>query len=111
MPYLTVIAANTGLAIAANTHQSVFDTAPGTTAPLADIIQFQVQLGGQNMFQQNFQYDYESFINETSAMNATDGGLSTGLTNCLIGHYEWEDQYRYYGWDLSLKIASWRLCS
>ena len=54
--YLTGTAANTGLAIAANTYQSVFDTAPGTTAPLAAITQFQVQVGGQNMFQQNFQY-------------------------------------------------------
>ncbi len=47
-------AANTGLAIAANTYQSVFVTAPGTTAPLASITQFQVQIGGQNIFQQNF---------------------------------------------------------
>jgi hypothetical protein len=59
MPYLTGSAANTGLAIAANTYQSVFDTAPGTTAPLAFITQLQVQIGGQNMFQQNFQYDFE----------------------------------------------------
>ena len=54
MPYLTGSAANTGLAIAADTYQSVFDTAPGTTAPLASITQLQVQIGGQNMFQQNF---------------------------------------------------------
>jgi hypothetical protein len=47
MPYLTGTAANTGLAIAANTYQSVFDTAPGTTAPLAAVTQFQVQIGGQ----------------------------------------------------------------
>jgi hypothetical protein len=100
MPYLTVTAANTGLAIAANTYQSVFDTATGTTAHLAAITQFQVQIGGQNIFQQNFQYDFETFMNETSAMNAINGGLSTGITNGLIGHYEWENQYRYYVCDI-----------
>jgi hypothetical protein len=40
MPYLTGSAASTGLAIAANTYQSAFDTAPGTTAQLAPITQF-----------------------------------------------------------------------
>ncbi len=59
MPYLTRSAANTDLAIAANTYQSAFDTAPGTTAPSASITQLQVQIGGQNMFKQNFQYDFE----------------------------------------------------
>ena len=88
MPYLTGTAANTGLTVAANIYQSVFDTASGTTDPLAAVTQFQVQIGGQNMFQQNFQYDFEKFINETSAMNEINGGLSTGITNELIGHYE-----------------------
>jgi hypothetical protein len=86
MPYLNGTAVSTGLDIAANTFLSIFDTAHGTTAPLAAITQFQVQFGVQNMLQQNFQYDFKAFINETSAMKAVDGALSTGIVNGLIGH-------------------------
>lgn len=106
MPYLTGTAADTGLAIAANTYQSVFDTAPATTAPLAASTQFQVRIGGQNAFQQNFQYDFETFINETSSINAANGVLSTGVVNGLIGHYEWENAYRYYCRDISRRLPS-----
>lgn len=104
--YLTGTAANTGLAIALNTYQSFFDTAPATTSPLAAITQFQVQVAGQNMFQQNFQYDYETFINEVSAMNSINGGLSTGMSSGLIGHYDWDNAYRYYVCDLSRRVPS-----
>jgi hypothetical protein len=58
MPYLTGSEASTGLAIAANTYQPVLDTASGRTVPLDAITQFQVPIGGQNIFQQNFQYDF-----------------------------------------------------
>jgi hypothetical protein len=74
--------------VAANTYQSVFDDAPGTTAPLGMITQFQIQIGCQNMFQHNFQYDFDTFLNKTSQLNAINGDLSTGITNGLIGHYE-----------------------
>ena len=106
IPYLTGTAANTGLAVAANTYQSIFDSAPATTAPLGAITQFQVQVGGQNMFQQNFQYDFETFLNETAQMNAINGGLSTGVNSGLIGHYEWENAYRYYVCDISRRLPS-----
>lgn len=55
--------------------------------------------GGQNMFQQNLQHEFE--IKETSAMNEIDGGYSKSIKNDLIGHYEWDCAYRYYVFDIS----------
>lgn len=87
-------------------YTSVFDSAPGTTTPLASITQFQVQVAGQNMLQQNFLYDFENFFNEVSSINAINGGLSTGITNGLIGQYEWDTSYRYYVCDLSRRLPA-----
>ena len=106
MPYLTGTAANTGIAIPIPPYQSMFDTAPATTCPLASITQFNVQVGGQNLFQQNFSYDFETFINETSAMNAINGGISTGITSGLISSYDWDNAYRYYVADVSRRLGS-----
>jgi hypothetical protein len=93
-----------GLTAARSPCQSLTDSSPATTAPLAAIGQFQVQVSGQNMFQQNFQYDFEEFFNEVSAINAINGGLSTGLTSGLLGHYEWDNGYRYYVCDISRRL-------
>jgi len=39
-------------------------------------------------------------------MNALNGGLSTGVVNGLIGHYEWENAFRYYVCDLSRRLPA-----
>ena len=39
-------------------------------------------------------------------MNAVNGGLSTGVVNGLIGHYEWDCAYRYYVCDISRRLPS-----
>jgi hypothetical protein len=108
MPFATPGAAAAGLFlnVSVPTYQSPFDTAPGTTTPMAAITQFQVQVGGQNMLQQNFQYDFENFFNEVSQINAINGGASTGITCGLIGQYEWDNAYRYYVVDISRRLSS-----
>lgn len=78
------------------TYQSPFDSAPGTTAPLASIQNFNVQIGGRNIFQQNFNYDFEDFVNELSHANAINGGETIGLTSGLITQAMWSNSYRYY---------------
>jgi hypothetical protein len=103
---LNGLVANTGLAINIAPYQSPFDTSPSTSCPFAAIGQFQVQVAGQNMFQQNFQYDYEDFINEVSAMYAINGGLSSGINAGLISHSDWDNAYRYYVCDLSRRVPS-----
>ena len=87
-------------------YQSPFDTAPATTTPLAAITQFNVQVGGKNIFQQNFQYDFEAFMNEVVSANAINGGTTVGLSNGLIGKFEWDNAYRYYVADVSRRIPA-----
>jgi hypothetical protein len=106
IPQLTGTAANTGLAIAANPYQSLFDSSPATTCPLALLGQFNIQVAGANMYQSSLRYDYEVFYNEVSSINAINGGLSTGLTSGLISQSMWDNLYRYYVCDLSRRVPS-----
>jgi len=80
---------------------SPFDTYPGTGHPLAAITNFNVQVGGRNLFQQNFQYNFEFFMNEMSRINAINGGVEMGLTSGLITQSLWDNGYRFYVCDLT----------
>lgn len=88
------------------TYQSPFDSAPGTTAPLASLYNFNVQVGGRNIFQQNFNYDFENFVNELSRINAINGGETLGITSGLITADMWSNAYRYYVADVSRREKS-----
>lgn len=101
IPYANSSAAGVFAAFRGAVYQSPFDTAPATTTPMAAITQFNVQVGGKNVFQQNFQYDFESFMNEVASANAINGGSTVGLSNGLIGKSEWDNGYRYYVADVS----------
>jgi hypothetical protein len=97
-------AGNVFLNVSIPTYQSPFDTAPATTRPLSQISQFNVQVGGKNIFQRSLDYTFENFIQEMSAINAINGGASTGITSGLIGQYEWENAYCYLVADLSRRL-------
>jgi len=100
----TAVGVYAGVANTFPTYQSVFDTAPATTRPLTQISQFNVQVGGKNIFQRSLDYTFENFIQEMSAINAINGGASTGITSGLIGQYEWENAYCYLVADLSRRL-------
>jgi hypothetical protein len=99
-------AANNAATLSINPYQSIFDPAPATTSPLAAISQFNVQLSGKNVFQQNQQYDFEQFMNEMAPTGSINGGCSVGLSSGLLGRWEWDNLYRYYVCDLSRRIPS-----
>lgn len=108
IPQLSGTQANVGWANA-NTnppYQSPFDSSPATTAPLALIPQFNVSVGGTNIFQRNKQYDYETFCDEVSRSNCIDGGASTGLSCGLLSYKDWKYGYRYYVADISRRVAA-----
>ena len=86
--------------------QSVFDSAPGTTSPSIALTQFNVQVGGINMFVQNENYDFEQFLNELSSINAVNGNLTTGLTSGLIDKTAFEYGYRYYVCDVGRRLPA-----
>lgn len=89
-----------------NPEQSVVDTFPGTTCPLASISHFQVLIAGTNIFQQNVDYDFDAFLNETVKGNAVNGNDTEQVNSGLISQYMFDNAYRYYVVNLSRRLAS-----
>lgn len=106
LPYADGTFAGTFAAVTVPVWQSPFDTAPATSTPLARINNFQVQVAGQNMWQAPIQYDFSHFNDEVSAVNAINGGLSTGMNCGLIGLHEWSNDYTMYVCDISRRVPS-----
>jgi hypothetical protein len=46
------------------------------------------------------------FIHTLSATNSINGGILTGISNGLIGHYEFDNAYRHYVCDFSSRLPS-----
>jgi hypothetical protein len=83
--------------------QSPFSTCPATTAPLVALQNFQVQVAGINLFQQQQQYDFDQFLNELS-LTGLNGGQTTGLSSGLISEQAFTFGYRYYYANISRRL-------
>jgi hypothetical protein len=103
IPTPTVNNAGAGLTTGKE-YQSPFSSSPATTCPDASITNFNVLVGGQNIFQQNFNYDFEAFKNELQSVNAVNGGVVDGLTSGLISYKDWSRAYRYYVADVARRL-------
>lgn len=68
----------------------------GSTALLAQLTDFQVQVGGVNQIQTNGRYEFEIFNNYVYGANSVNGGLTDGLSSGLIGQADWARKYLYY---------------
>ena len=79
---------------------SPFSSAPCTTSkqPLG---QLNVLMSGANVYQQNLQYSWEQFLQETRKVNSINGGSSLGLSSGLINQTDFEAGYKYIVVDLS----------
>jgi hypothetical protein len=78
---------------------SCFDTFPATFCPAVSLTNFQVQLGGSQVFQGSLNYTFENFIEQIAlARDLTSGTL--GLSVGLINQKFWESSKVYYA-DLS----------
>lgn len=84
---------------------SPFDTAPCTTAPLAAITQFNVMVGGINVFSLNQNLDFEVFQHELSE-TGVNFGKTTGLGSGLITALDFQTSYRYLTVDLSRRLPN-----
>lgn len=89
-----------------NPAQSFWDTVPASTSPLAALTNFNVQVSGQNMFQQNELYDFQQFLDEQSRTGINGGAFDSGLQSGLIGYKEWVHNYRYYVCDVSRRLPA-----
>ncbi len=85
-------------------YQNPFDSAPFTTAPSASITNFQVQISGQNIFNQATNYTWEQYLYEISK-SGVESGLVTGLSSGLLSKKGFENSYSYIVVDLSRRTA------
>ena len=83
-----------------NPMASPFTSSPCTTARNA-ITNFNVLLSGSNLYQANYNYGWEQFIQELRKTNSINGGSSLGLTSGLLSQTDFEHAYRYIVSDLS----------
>ena len=81
------------------------DTCPGTAPPII-LREFNVQLAGLNVFQQNQRYDFEVFMDELSKINAINGNNTLGLTSGVIDMNMYRRGYRMYVADLRRREPS-----
>jgi len=86
-------------------QQSCFSTVPATTSALAAIQNFQVQLAGMNVFQNQQQYDFDVFMSELSK-TGINGGQVSEITSGLLSEQDFEYAYRYYICDLARRLPS-----
>lgn len=84
-------------------YQSPFATEPGTSSTIA-LTDFNIQVSGANIFQQDQQYDFVQFLTELSSINALNGGKSTGLTSGLLSQQDFQYGFRFYVADLARRL-------
>lgn len=69
--------------------------------PVVPITNFNIQVAGINLFNNNEQYDFEQFSQELKQSNQLNGNLTTGLCSGLISEYDFTSGKRYYYGDCS----------
>jgi hypothetical protein len=84
---------------------SPFSSAPGTCVPFAFLTNFNVLLSGSAIYQTNYNYRFESFLQENRPSVGLNGGLSIGASSGIIGQSDWENGYGFVYVDLSRKIS------
>lgn len=89
-----------GASLGVKPYNSPFTSEPGTTSPFAALTNIQVFIGGQALYPNPLQYDYENYMEEVSQLNALNGGVVSQLTSGLITNKMWSSGYRYYVFDL-----------
>jgi hypothetical protein len=107
IPFLPAVSNGVAAAgfVRSSTLLSPFSSTPSSPDPL--IIQnFQVQLSGKNLFNNQLQFDYETFVEQLSCSNQLNGGLTTGLSSGLISKSDFQNLYRYYYANCSRSMPS-----
>ena len=74
-----------------------FSSSPLTTATYAKINNFNVQINGQNIWQESHNYDYQSYLEMIGAVTIDGRQFKNfGISNGLISKQDWDKNYTYY---------------
>jgi hypothetical protein len=87
------------------TYQSPTCPSPSMPDPIT-LGDFNILISGVNLFLNNNQYDFESFLEQLAQSNQINGGLTTGLASGLINESAFSSGYRYYYGDCSRILPS-----
>jgi hypothetical protein len=79
---------------------SPFSSEPSSCSPYF-ISNYNVVLGGLNVYQNSVSYKYENYLDEMSGRFGVDGNLQTGLCSSLISLRDYINIYGYLVTDLS----------
>jgi hypothetical protein len=88
-----------------DSYQSPTCPCPGMPDPIT-LSDFNILISGVNLFLNNNQYDFESFLEQLNQSNQINGGLTTGLASGLINESAFSSGYRYYYGDCSRILPS-----
>lgn len=94
-----------GGAVKTSTVLSPFCSTPASPDPLI-INNFQIQVSGKNLFINQLQYDYETFVEQLVCSNQLNGSLTTSLASGLISKTDFQNLYRYYYGNCSRSMPS-----
>lgn len=88
-----------------NPEQSAFDQTPATSGPFAKLDNIQIYVSNKGLFQYPVQYDYEYWVQE-GIQNGAYSGKVDEISSGLLSKQLWEQNHRYYAFDLSRRLPS-----
>ena len=88
-----------------STMASPFSSSPGTCCPLHSCSNFNVLVSGVALYQSNYQYKFEHFLQEVRGSNSLNGGISLAMSSGLLSQTDYENGYGYMYVDLSRKTG------
>jgi hypothetical protein len=84
---------------------SPFASTPASPDPLC-IQNFQIQVSGKNLFINQLQYEFETFVEQLVCSNQLNGSLTTSLSSGLVSKQDFQYLYRYYYGNCSRSLPS-----
>jgi len=84
---------------------SPFSSAPGTCGHGLHIGNFNVLVSGVNIYQSNYLYKFEHWLQEVRGSNCLNGGIPIGLSSGLISQSDFESAYPFVYVDLSRRAS------
>lgn len=89
MPFAETSSGNYFSANGVPQYQSPVDSAPATLQPGSCIRNFQVEVGGNSLFNNLKEYDFDGFQNELAKLSAVNGDLSKTFNCGLLDLNQW----------------------
>ena len=84
---------------------SAFTSCPATCCPLHSVSNFNVLVSGVALYQSNYQYKFEHWLQEVRGSNAINGGISLAMSSGLLSQTDYENGYGYMYVDLSRRTG------